>query len=250
MSSSKPKPVSSVIRGQAPGRLVRALRRQVAQIEGARRPGDEEPISSGCPALDCLLPSGGFRRGTLVEWLEAAEGTASGTLALLTAAEACRDGGVLVVLDQRREFYPPQAVRLGIDPEHMIVVQPDGRKDSAWALDQALRCSAPAAVLGWPEKLDGRTFRRLQLAAEIGGGLGLLIRPQTARAEPSWADVRLLVEPVTSPGDAWVMNVQLLHCRGARSGGSIRVEIDDETSAVHPLAQLAPGPAESRAAGA
>jgi hypothetical protein len=38
-------------------------------------------------------------------------------LALLAAREICRRGGLLVVLDRRGEFYPPAAVRLGIEPE-------------------------------------------------------------------------------------------------------------------------------------
>jgi hypothetical protein len=38
-------------------------------------------------------------------------------------------------------------------------------------------------------------FRRWQLAAERGGSVGLLMRPSTARAAPSWADVRIAVEP-------------------------------------------------------
>ncbi len=117
------------------------------------------------------------------------------------------------------------------------------------ALDQALRCPAVAAVVAWPEsldgKLDGRTFRRLQLAAEQGGGLGLLIRPESVRSQPSWADVRLLVEPLPSTAPyGRRMRVVLLRCRGGghRVGHhvpmvvvgeqTVEVEIDHET---HPL---------------
>jgi hypothetical protein len=53
-------------------------------------------------------------------------------------------------------------------------------------------------VLAWPEKLDDHLFRRLQLAAEAGETLGLLLRPARALAEPSWAEVRWLVEPLSS----------------------------------------------------
>ena len=114
---------------------------------------------------------------------------------MLAAREACRNGGVLVVLDRRREFCPPAAVRLGIEPEQFVVVHAESAADNDWAMDQVLRSPAVAAVLAWPERLDGRTFRRWQLAVEQGGGLGLLLRPAAARADPSWADVRLLVEP-------------------------------------------------------
>ena len=160
-------------------------------------------LSSGCPALDRALPENGFRPGTLVEWLFRGEGDGTATLAFRAAAEAlravagaCRGGGAVVVLDRTGEFYPLAAVAQGIEPGRLIVVHPGNKADHTWALDQALRCPAVAAVVAWPEsldgKLDGRTFRRLQLAVEQGGGLGLLVRPESVRSQPSWADVRLL----------------------------------------------------------
>ena len=182
-------------------------------------------LSSGCPALDRALPENGFRPGTLVEWLSRGAGDGTATLAFRAAARAfqaaagdCRGGGgVVVVLDRTGEFYPLAAVAHGIEPGRLIVVHPGNKADHTWALDQALRCPAVAAAIAWPEtldgKLDGRTFRRLQLAVEQGGGLGLLIRPESARSQPSWADVRLLGEPLpsTSPyGRPRRMRVQIL----------------------------------------
>ena len=248
------------------------LRQQIARLEQSR-PGDGDgPISSGCGPLDRLLPGGGFRRGTLAEWLAAGEGSGVTGLALAAARQACRTvggrsetppagwpDGTLVVLDSRCEFYPPAAVRLGIEPQNLILVRAGSQADNRWALDQALRCPGVAAVLAWPQKIDGRTFRRLQLAAEEGGGLGLLIRPPAAREEPSWADVRLLVEPLpvgplpvgTLPVGPLLnckrrVRIHLLRCHGAASGRSMDLEIDDETHTLHLAAQLA-DPADCRA---
>ncbi len=164
---------------------VQTLRRQIARIETLRRRPDEPPVSSGCPPLDGILPEGGFHRGTLTEWLADGDGAGATTLAVLAAREACRQGGTLVVVDADGGFYPPAAVRLGIAPGQLLVVRAEQRADHDWALDQALRCPAVAAVLAWPEspagRLDDRTFRRLQLAAEAGGSLGLLVRPAESR---------------------------------------------------------------------
>ncbi len=229
---------------------IEMLRRRIAQFETSQ-PGDSRRhVSSGCEPLDRLLPDEGFRRGTLVEWLAAGWGSGVGTLALATARAACRDGGALVVLDRRREFYPPAAVRLGIDPRNLIVVRANGDADNDWALDQALRCRAVAAVLAWPEKLDGRTFRRLQLAAEENGTLGLLIRDESVRHEPSWADVRLLIESLSlglGQGDMRRLRIHLLRCRGTTSGRSVDVDIDDETRTMHPVPQLAVATAHRKA---
>jgi protein ImuA len=232
---------------------IETLRQQIARLERPAARGGGTPIPSGCGPLDRLLPGGGFRRGTLAEWLSAGEGSGAATLALAVARRACQEGGALVVLDRSREFYPPAAVRLGIQPENLIVVQAGSEADHRWALDQALRCVGVAAVLAWPEKLDGRTFRRLQLAAEEGGGLGLLIRPPAARGEPSWADVRLLVEPL--PAEPWPspkrrLRIHLLRCRGGANGRHVDLEIDDETHPVHLAARLADPAACADAAGA
>ncbi len=153
-------------------------------METARRPADEAPVSAGCEGIDRLLAEGGFARGTLVEWLAAGEGSGAETLALLAAREACREGGAMVVLDQAKEFYPPASVRLGIAPERTIVVQAATIADNLWALDQSLRCPGVAVALAWLERLDSRTFRRLQLAAEQGGSLGFFLRPELRGTSP------------------------------------------------------------------
>jgi protein ImuA len=239
-------------RSQATKRLVEALRARMAQWEGSRWQPGETPVSTGSPPIDALLPGRGFRRGTLVEWLSAGEGGGAESLALVAAQEACREGGALVILDRHREFYPPEAIRRGIDPEGLIVLQAASQADNLWALDQALRCPAVAAALAWPEKLDPKTFRRLQLAVEQGGGLGLLLRPDEVRHEPSWADVRLWVQPLPSggPGTGRRLSVQLLRSRQGGGGGSVEVEFDDETHAVHLAPQLARPADPRRAAGA
>jgi len=294
-------PIEDTTSGPFRDRLVEALREQIAHWERARRP-QEAPVSSGSKALDQLLPAGGFHRGTLVEWLAVGDGSGVETLALLAAREACREGGALIVLDRAGEFYPPAAVRLGIEPQGLIVVRVANEADHAWALDQVLRCPAVAAVVAWPQRLEAKTFRRLQLAAEQGGSLGLLVRPERVRNEPSWADVRLWVQPVTpfsrhgsgaggegalpSKHDVVVgrprvaclhaaqprvgmsatcspdasrresmppgrlLRVQLLRSREGASGGSVEVEIGDETRTVHLAPQLARPAAHRRAAGA
>lgn len=193
------------------------LRRRIARLEtDAGRPADGSPVSTGCAILNRLLPERAFRSGSLVEWLSPGEAAGAGTLALLTAREACRHGGLVVVLDRRREFCPPAAVRLGIEPGQLLVVHADNAADNDWAMDQALRSAATAAVLAWPSRLDGRTFRRWQLAAQQSGCLGLLLRPEAARNDPSWADVRLWVEPLCRQtlSSKRLLRIIVLRCRG------------------------------------
>ncbi len=189
--------------------LVEALAEQVRQFQTARRPSAASAVSTGFAALDRALPDnsltkGGLHRGTLVEWLaggdgkSGCEGGGATTLALAAARQACGESGTLVVIDRRRTFYPLAAAACGIGLGRVILVRPQNDSDESWAIDQSLRSGGAAAVLAWPEKLDDHLFRRLQLAAEAGGSLGLLVRSVAVRHEPSWAEVRLLVEPLAS----------------------------------------------------
>ena len=232
------------------GEIIESLQQRLRQW--GQRP-DAERLSSGSGALDSLLPAGGFQRGTLVEWLGDA-GSGATTLALLTAREACRQGGALVVMDPQRRFYPPAAAGLGMDLNNLVIVCPQDAKDASWAMHQALSCPAVAAVLCWPEKLDSRTFRRWQLAAETGGSLGLLVQPSSAAGRPAWSDVQLRMQAL--PGDDEGRNgrrrwrVELLRCRGGAGGRSIDVELDDETNTLHLASQLAPATSARSARGA
>ncbi|MEN1705087.1 MAG: hypothetical protein AAGJ54_06180 [Planctomycetota bacterium] len=85
-----------------------------------------------------------------------------------------------------------------------------------WAIDQALRCPGVAAVIA-----DGRGFsmaesRRLQLAAAVGGGIGLIARPLRERGELSAAKTRWLVTPRVSDTHNQAWTVELLRCKGVR----------------------------------
>src|SRR5438105_880832 len=108
--------------------LVSSLRREVARLEMSRPLEDERPISSGSAALNGLLPAGGLRRGTLVEYLTAGSGNGAGILALAAAREACQEGRAFIVVEKGgsagaspSRFHPPVAAAWGIDLSAMLV---------------------------------------------------------------------------------------------------------------------------------
>jgi len=127
-----------------------------------------------------------------------------------------------------------------------------------------------AAVWGMIDRLDGRAFRRLQLAAQAGHTLGLFLRPPSARGQPSWADVRLGVSTEQGAGsredkrlgmrdERWRgtkipssfiyhpssliphpsfsrrVQIQVLRTRGGRPGGWAALEIDDATHTIREI---------------
>jgi protein ImuA len=228
--------------------IVAQLRSELRQWENVRASEGSPVLSTGWADLDKLLPENGLRRGCLVEWLAAGPGSGAGTLALAAAREAGREGGPVVVVESRNEFYPPAAALAGIELSQLIVVRVRSAQDEIWAVDQALRCPAVGSVVCWTERFDQRGRRRWQLSAEAGAGLALLVCPERIRHEACWAEVRLLVEPLVSERGRR-LRVEVLRCRGAAAGGAVELELDHETSAL-PTVVSPSAPAAQRRSGA
>lgn len=225
-------------RTMKPKALVQQLQ---AMLAAADAPSRDCVVSTGCPAIDERLPEGGVRRGALVEWLSASSADGATLLALRMAREIQNEGAIIVV-DRTGTLYPPAVAACRIDLGNTIFVHPADERNEAWAVDQALRCEHASAVLAWPQRLDDRTFRRWQLAAERSGALGLLVRPATSLDEPSWADVRLLIAPEIHTVQAtdrllrnWRLTLRILRCRGQaiRREEPFVVEIDQVTGDAH-----------------
>jgi hypothetical protein len=205
----------------------------------------------------------------VVEWLADGPGCGAQTLALALLARSLPEEGTIVIIDPRREFYPPAAAALGIDPAQTIVVRPADDAAALWALEQTLRSRGVYAAFCRLGVINDRASRRLQLAVEHGEGRGVLVRPAYFRRQPSWADVRLLVRPVCMRGarpdqpavgarprlnvrysSTRTLHIELLSLRGGVPGGVCEVELCHETGGVRLVPQLARAAPPVRAAGA
>ncbi len=243
-----------------------SLARRLRRMERSRRPLEAGEVveGTGHAALDSLLPAGGLARGRLFEWINArGPGTGAVTLALLAAGELTKDGenrtaGALAVIDRDGGFYPAAVAEMGLSPKGLLLVRPESETEWLWAVEQVLRSPAVDVMLTWADRIDDRVFRRWQLAAEAGGGVGMLVRSAEALGTPSWASVRLLVRGWACGdgmecgggsgkrvGRRW--SVRVLRDRtggGGDDGFEWLLEWDDETGGLHLLSRLeCPAPA-------
>ena len=247
--------------------VLKSLRAQVGCVTTVRQ-SDRAVFSTGCRAIDNWLPIDGLHPSTLTEWIAAHDSAAAGSLAMSAAAHRLRQipDRPLVIVDCDGAFYPPAAVSLGVPSERMILLRPRGGADAIWAIDQALRSGAVAAVwASLPMQVDDRDARRLQLAAETGRTPGLLVRGFHARGRPSFSEVQFYVSEKKRPlkaarstnaarSDFETISVTLDRVRGGVVGQHLEVQIDDsavirpisststqrhETAAEHLASQLA-----------
>jgi protein ImuA len=90
--------------------------------------------------------------------------------------------------------YGPGLDAAGLAPERLITVAAVREREMLWAMEEALRCRAIAAVIGETRShcIDAVTTRRLSLAAVGSGAFAVLLRA-TPGEEHSAAATRWIV---------------------------------------------------------
>ena len=177
--------------------------------------------STGKSSLDARLPGGGWPTASLIEVLLDDTGLGEVQLFLPALVESQRGAGHgesgeipwLVWIAPPHEPYAPALAQQGIELGRLLIVRPAGATEALWAAEQALASGVCAAVFLWLKGTDDRWLRRLKLAAEAGGALGVLFRPERHRFESSPASLRLAV----SRGEH-EMRLDILKVQGGRPG--------------------------------
>lgn len=241
----------------ARSKILADLSARIRQLERARICSVRELSAATSSVVDLqrLLPDVMSLRGGLIEWLSDAKGAGSTSLAILASQPAVNDE-LWVIVDGQHEWHAAGFALLPVDLRRMVLVKPKRPTDVLWAAEQALRTRGVGVVVCEVDRLSPAAFRRLQLAAERGGSLGVLLRPERVRHQPSWAECRLLVRPLAMAGPAkasqprrrWL--VELLRARGEFNTRSVIVELNDADGRMCLAAELASATTAARAAGA
>lgn len=129
------------------------------------------------------------------------------------------NGGAVVWCDVEREVYPPGLAGIGV-----YLLRPNG-PDVVWAVAECLRCRGVGAVVGQlPARLSRVEARRMQLAAEQGGGVGILMR-QMGRGDDIYAAAtRWRVKSAVGDRRWQRWKLELVHGHGRQSGESYLLE--------------------------
>jgi protein ImuA len=183
--------------------------------------------------------------------------TAFGFLAALLGRMP-REGPLLLVMSARGfarngRPYGHGLNALGLDPARLILVETEDRIQTLWALEEALRSRAPAAVAGVVDDLDLKTSQRLHHAARETG-LPLLLLRSARMLETSVAATRWRVGAAEAARDrfglitGWRWRLTLERCRNGRPGEWV-VEFD-HVSHCFSLAPALADPAFPRSANA
>lgn len=222
-------------------RTLDELRQRLQRMSG----GGHGLLPLGVPAIDAVL-GGGLARGGVHEIAAVDEGAATGFAALLAARlSGVPVRPVLWIAPAGGAYAPglfaPGLAALGLDPVRLLLVTANRPTDRLWAMEEALRCRAVAAVIAEVDAAAPTAVRRLQLAAEGSGVTGLLLRSGSAAdVRSSSAVTRWQVASAAAGVHSVRWRLALLRCRSGRTGQWL-VEWSHETGDFALVAALRDG---------
>jgi protein ImuA len=200
--------------------IVDQLRSQIRSLEHATFESRQQCVSSLFSNMDAWLPQAGFVLGSFVEILQDTHGVGSYAFALRVARAVKDSKPTWAVLDTEATFNPSVAKAYGWDARKLILVRA-APQDGGWCFAQLLRSKDIGACFWSSSSMDNMVFRRLQLAAERGGGLAFVIRPIAALRKPCWGSLRLHVVSCSSNK----IRLRLLHARGQPNVSRDEIEV-------------------------
>jgi protein ImuA len=240
------------------------LRQRLRTIESGgdrSRPG----LPFGIAAMDERLADAGLRLDALHE--VAGEGAGWGDDAAATlfmAGIAARTHRSVLWVTRARDLFAPGLYQAGLDPARVLYAEARDDAELLALMEEGLRHRGLGAVVGEARRVSTAATRRLQLAAEGGGTIALLMRRQAQGGAdpfglPSAAITRWRVASAPSAPVEWdglgraCWRVACVRQRGGNPF-ELTVEAPDETGRLALPARLVDRPAAadrapSRAAG-
>ena len=205
------------------------LRDRIQRIGAA--PAETRPVLAfGIEEIDQVLPGGGLARGALHEVAGGGNGAVHGSAAAIFAAGiAARARGKVLWCVTRQDLFAPAVAQAGLAAGRVIYVECGDEKTLLACFEEGLRHSGLGAVVAEVARLSMTASRRLQLAAESSGAIGIAIRRwrrptdaadfgQPTAAVTRWRVTALPSRPLPVPGVGrarW--QLELIRCRAGES---------------------------------
>lgn len=216
---------------------VAALKERIRRLEGgAARARAVLPF--GVAAIDGRLPGGGLALGCLHEVAGGGTDTLANAVAnavdgaaatLFAAGIAARTGGKVLWCVARQDLFAPALAQAGLPAGRVVHAEAGDEKDLLACFEEGLRHGGLGAVVAEVSRLPMTASRRLQLAAESSGTVGLALRRWRRPAEAAgyaqltasvtrWRVSALPSAPLPVPGVGrarWLL--ELVRCRAGET---------------------------------
>lgn len=217
---------------RVPSTVIEQLRDRIERLAAPR--SGRDTLAFGVDEIDRVLPGGGLAVGALHEVAGGGNGSVHGAAAALFAAGiAGRTKGKVLWCFTRADLFAPAVAQAGLPASRVIFVECGDEKTVLACFEEGLRHKGLGAAVAEVARLSMTGSRRLQLAAEASGTIGIAIRRWRRQAEAAdfgqptaattrWRVTALPSTPLPVPGVGrarW--QLELIRCRAGESADFI-----------------------------
>jgi hypothetical protein len=133
-------------------------------------------VPTGFAELDVLLPGHGWPTEALTEIYAERRGIGEMQMLMPAFSRLTRHDRWVSFIAPPYIPYAPALTAHGVRLSRFMWIQPPDIGLQLWACEQALRAGSAGAVLLWLDRIQDRSLRRIQHAAEGSGAMVLLFR--------------------------------------------------------------------------
>jgi len=207
--------------------ILSQLKIEILPLGGLKsiRAGSDSDLGLG-PVNDAF-PQGHFPLGAVHEFISHEPESATASVGFIAGliGGLMKLGGAVIWISSSKNIFPPALKMFGIEPSRIIFIQLQNEKDLLWSMEEALKCSGLAAVVGEIPEMSFTTSRRFQLAVEQSRVTGFVLRSNPRNLNANALVSRWRIQSLPSefydelPGIGFPRwNVELLKIRNGKPG--------------------------------
>ena len=214
------------MQGERRAHIIAELQTEILRLEGFNT-SNSGVIDLGLGSIKYAFPNASFPLGAVHEFQSDRKENAAATSGFIAGllSPLLGNTGTAMWISSSRTLFPPALKSFGIQPDRFIFIDLQKEKDIQWAMEEALKCGALAAVVGEMPEISFIASRRLQLAVEKSQVTGFILRNNfrklnTTACVSRWKITPLPSEPVDDlPGLGFPQwRAELLRIRNGRPG--------------------------------
>lgn len=162
----------------AKAHIIAQLQKDILPLQGFKPTAGNIGFDGGLGFIKHAFPNASFPLGAIHEFFcSGAEdvSASSGFIAGIVSA-IMRKGGVVIWISSSQMIFPPALKSFGIEPDEIIFIYLEKKREILCAMEEALKCDGLAAVIAETQEISFTASRRFQLAVEQSRVTGFIIR--------------------------------------------------------------------------
>jgi protein ImuA len=207
--------------------IIAQLKRDIRPLQGFRNTLFNTAVDSGLGIIKQAFPGHTFPTGAVHEFIAGGIEDTAASCGFITGIVAAlmKNSGAAIWISNNKNIFPPALKAFNIPPDRIIFIELKKEKEILWVMEEALKCTGLAAVIGEVAELGFTASRRLQLAVEESRVTGFILRRNPKNINTTACVTRWNITAASSelkdnmPGVGFPRwNVELVKVRNGKPG--------------------------------